>query len=56
MRDGTPDQVTEATRQIVEAVRGYPHIFSTADAVLPNTPAENFIAFVRTARQEASPC
>ena len=51
LRDGTPDQVTEATRQIAEAVRGYPHIFSTADAVLPNTPAENYIAFVNTARR-----
>ena len=51
LRDGTPEQVSAATRKMVEAVRGYPHIFSTADAVLPNTPAENYIAFVRTVRE-----
>lgn len=51
LRDGTPQQVIEATRKMVDAVHGYPHIFSTADAVLPNTPAENYIAFVRTARE-----
>lgn len=50
LRDGTPAQVAEATSQIAAAVRGYPHIYSTADAVLPNTPAENYIAFVTTAR------
>ena len=53
LRDGTPEQVSASTRRMVEAVRGYPHIFSTADAVLPNTPAENYIAFVRTARELA---
>ena len=53
LRDGTPEQITETTRRMVDAVRGYAHIFSTADAVLPNTPAENFIAFVRTARMYA---
>lgn len=53
LRDGTPEQVTEATQRMAQAVRGYAHIFSTADAVLPNTPAENFIAFVQTARETA---
>jgi hypothetical protein len=53
LRDGTPQQVMEATRAIVETVRGYPHIFSTADAVLTGTPPENFIAFVQAARQAA---
>lgn len=51
LRDGTPEQVTEATRAMVESVRGYAHIRSTADAVLPGTPPENYIAFVRTARE-----
>lgn len=51
LRDGTPDQVTEATRAMVRAVRGYAHIHSTADAVLTGTPPENFIAFLRTARE-----
>jgi hypothetical protein len=51
LRDGTPDEVIAATRSMVEAVRGWGHIMSTADAVLPGTPPENFIAFVRTARE-----
>jgi uroporphyrinogen-III decarboxylase len=53
LRDGTVDEVVDATRQMVAAVRGWAHIHSTADAVLTNTPPENFIAFVRTAREEA---
>lgn len=53
LRDGTPDQVIQATRKMVDVVRGYPHIFSTADAVLPGTPPENYIAFIRTAREYA---
>ncbi len=51
LRDGTPDQVTEATRVMVGAVRDYAHIHSTADAVLTGTPPENFLAFLRTARE-----
>jgi hypothetical protein len=50
MRDGNPQQVAEETRAMVSAVRGYRHIHSTADAVLPGTPPENLISFVRTAR------
>lgn len=54
LRDGTPEQVTAATRAMVAAVRdrgyGRRHIHSTADAVLTGTPPENFLAFVRTAR------
>jgi hypothetical protein len=53
LRDGTIEEVTEATRRMVRAVRGYAHIHSTADAVYAETPAENFVAFVRTAREEA---
>jgi hypothetical protein len=51
LRDGTPDDVVAATRGIVSAVSGYPHVFSTADAVLPGTPPENFVAFVRTVQE-----
>ncbi len=54
LRDGTPDEVAEATREMVAATRGFAHIHSTADAVLTGTPPENFIAFVRTAREAAS--
>ncbi len=53
LRDGTPEQISRETRRIAEAVGGYAHIFSTADAVLPGTPPENLIAFVTTARQIA---
>ncbi|MFH1571758.1 MAG: uroporphyrinogen decarboxylase family protein [Gemmatimonadota bacterium] len=51
LRDGTAAQVAAATRAVVAAVAGRPHIYSTADAVLPGTPPENLIAHVRTARQ-----
>jgi len=54
LRDGTPDQVAHATRGMVDAVRGFRHIHSTADAVLTGTPAENFLAFLRTAREAAA--
>jgi hypothetical protein len=53
LRDGPADKVADATRKMVEAVRGYAHIYSTADAVLPGTPPENLIAFVTTAREAA---
>jgi uroporphyrinogen-III decarboxylase len=53
LREGTPEQVTSETRRMVRASRGFPHIHSTADAVLPGTPAENMIAFVTAARREA---
>jgi hypothetical protein len=51
LRDGTPDQVRAQTREMVAAVRGWNHIHSTADAVLPGTPPENFLAFIHTARE-----
>ena len=41
-----------AARTIVRKVAGFTHIVSTADAVLPGTPGENYIAFVETAREE----
>ena len=50
LRDGMPEQVAEGTRCMVDAVRGYGHIHSTADAVLTGTPLENFLAFAHTAR------
>lgn len=51
LREGTPDQIAEETRQMIASVRGWKHILSTADAVLPGTPPENFIAFVKTTRE-----
>jgi len=52
LRDGTVEEVVQATKQMVQAVQGYTHIHSTADAVFAETPAENFVAFLRTAREE----
>lgn len=46
LRDGKPEEIAKQARAIVDAVRGYAHIFSTADAVLQGTPPENFIALV----------
>jgi len=54
LRDGAPEQVVAATRAVVEATRGAPHIHSTADAVLPGTPPENLLAHLRTAREWCS--
>jgi hypothetical protein len=54
LRDGRPEEIEGGVRAMVRAVRGSPHIFSTADGVLQGTPPENFIAFVRAAREAAT--
>jgi hypothetical protein len=51
LRDGTTGEIASATREMVESVRGFPHVLSTADAVLQGTPADNFLTFVTTARR-----
>jgi len=53
LRDGTVADVVRETRAMVDAVRGFRHVFSTADAVLPGTPPQNFIAFVQAAAHAA---
>jgi hypothetical protein len=53
LRHGTVEDIQQATRQMVHAVQGYAHIHSTADAVYAETPAENFVAFIQTARDTA---
>ena len=53
LRDGTPDRIEAQVHAIAHAVRGYPHIISTADAVLPGTRPENFVAFIRAGREAA---
>jgi hypothetical protein len=55
LRDGTVEDVVRETRAMVEAVRGFRHVHSTADGVLQGTPPENLVAFVRTARDAARP-
>jgi uroporphyrinogen-III decarboxylase len=51
LRDGTPDEIAAEVQRIAHAVRGYAHIVSTADAVLPGTPPVNFMAFVNAAHE-----
>ena len=51
LREGSVTDVARETREMVTAVQGFRHIYSTADAVLPGTPPENLVAFVRTARE-----
>ncbi len=51
LRDGSPEQIKEETQEMVDAVRGYPHIFSTADGVLHGTPPENYVAFIKALRE-----
>ena len=53
LRDGTPEEITMRAREMVAAVRGFPHILSTADAVLEGTPPENFIALVTELRRSS---
>lgn len=53
LRDGRPAQIEKETEKMVDAVRGYAHILSTADGVLTGTPPENFITFVHTAREKS---
>lgn len=50
LRDGDVHEVTQATINMVRAVEGYQHIHSTADSVFAETPVENFVAFLQTAR------
>jgi uroporphyrinogen-III decarboxylase len=51
LRDGSPDQVAREAAQMVDAVHGHRHIFSTADGVLEGTPPENYISFIDTIRR-----
>ncbi len=51
LRDGEPERIKTDVRRMIAAVKGYPHIFSTADAVLPGTRAENLITFVAELRR-----
>jgi hypothetical protein len=53
LRDGTPEMISAEVASIGRAVKGYAHIISTADAVLPGTRPENFISFITAARAVA---
>jgi hypothetical protein len=54
LRDGSPGEISNQARKIVGAVRGYTHIFSTADAVLQGTPPENYLAFISSVRESVA--
>ena len=51
LRDGSPAEIVKQVGKIVSDVQGYPHIISTADAVLQGTRPENFVTFVKSARE-----
>ena len=48
LRDGT--EIRAEVARMKHAFAGYPHIYSTTDAVLEGTPGRNLIAFVRACR------
>jgi uroporphyrinogen decarboxylase len=50
LRDGTPEQVAEATRQCLIAGGGQRHIINLSHGVDRGTPVPNFEAFVRAAK------
>jgi len=35
LRDSSPDEIAAHAREMIDAVRGWSHVYSTADAVLP---------------------
>lgn len=47
---GTPEQVDEAVKKLIEATGGRRHIISSGCAMGRNTPSENFKAFINAAR------
>ena len=53
LRVGNPEQIAQTTREMVQAVEGFTHIHSTADTPFAETPVENFLSFLHTAREEA---
>ncbi|HIX22095.1 MAG TPA: uroporphyrinogen decarboxylase family protein [Candidatus Parabacteroides faecavium] len=48
---GTPEQVDEAVKNLIEATQGRRHIISSGCAMGRNTPSENFKAFIKAARK-----
>lgn len=48
---GTPEQVDEAVKKLIEATGGRRHIISSGCAMGRNTPSENFKAFINAARR-----
>lgn len=53
LRQGTPNQVAEATRRCLAAGGGHRHIINLSHGVDRHTPVENFEAFVHAAKGTA---
>lgn len=51
---GTPADIDQAVKSLVEATEGRSHIISSGCAMGRNTPAENFKAFIAAARKYGS--
>jgi len=52
LRDGSPEQVMQATRDIIRENRpGGPYIFNTSEGITPDTPPENVLAVMTTAKE-----
>ena len=54
LRDGTPEQVTEATQRCVAAGGGRRHIVNLSHGCDRAMPVANFEAFVRAAREQGT--
>jgi uroporphyrinogen decarboxylase len=50
MRDGTPDQVYEATKACLAAGGGQKHVLNLSHGMDPKSPVANFEAFIRAAK------
>lgn len=48
---GTPEQIDEVVKNLIEATNGRRHIISSGCAMGRNTPPENFKAFIKAARK-----
>ena len=50
MRDGTPDQVYDATKACLAAGGGHKHVLNLSHGMDPKSPVANFEAFIRAAK------
>lgn len=55
LRNGTPEQVEQATQACLAAGGGFRHIVNLSHGCDPRTPVDNFQAFVATVREPLGP-